>query len=41
MCNRYRIEVAFNELWHAARRHNDMTNRASPTTEIFPDKQGV
>jgi hypothetical protein len=40
MCNRYRIEVAFDELWHAARRHNDMTNRG-PTTEVFPDKQGV
>ncbi|MDW9906048.1 SOS response-associated peptidase [Sinorhizobium meliloti] len=41
MCNRYRIEVEFDELWHAARPHSDMTNRANPTTEVFPDKPGL
>lgn len=40
MCNRYRIEVEFDELWHTARPHSDMTNRANPTTEVFPDKPG-
>ena len=40
MCNRYRIEVQFDELWQAARPHRDMTNRADPTTEVFPDKLG-
>lgn len=39
MCNRYRIEVEFDELWHAARPHRDMTNRANPRTEVFPDKR--
>jgi hypothetical protein len=38
MCNRYRIEVEFDELWHAVHLHSDMTNRANPTTEVFPDK---
>ena len=38
MCNRYRIEVEFDELWHTARPQSDMTNRANPTTEVFPDK---
>ncbi|MDX0442483.1 SOS response-associated peptidase [Sinorhizobium medicae] len=40
MCNRYRIEVQFDELWRVARPHRDMTNRANPTTEVFPDKPG-
>lgn len=40
MCNRYRIEVEFDELWHAARPQSDMTNRANPTIEVFPDKPG-
>ncbi|MBP2238778.1 putative SOS response-associated peptidase YedK [Sinorhizobium kostiense] len=40
MCNRYRIEVEFDELWRAARPHRDMTNRARPSTEVFPDKPG-
>lgn len=40
MCNRYRIEVEFDELWRVARPHRDMTNRANPTTEVFPDKPG-
>jgi putative SOS response-associated peptidase YedK len=40
MCNRYRIEVEFDELWHAVHPHSDMTNRANPTTEVFPDKPG-
>lgn len=35
MCNRYRIEVEFDELWHAARPHRDMTNRAKPSTEVI------
>jgi hypothetical protein len=39
-CNRYRIEVEFDELWHAAHPHSDMTNRANPITEVFPDKRG-
>ena len=40
MYNRYRIEVEFDELWHAARPHSAMTKRASPTMEVFPDKPG-
>ncbi len=40
MYNRYRIEMEFDELWHAARSQSDMTKRASPTMEVFPDKPG-
>ena len=40
MCNRYRIEVEYDELWRVAKPHRDMTNRANPTTEVFPDKPG-
>lgn len=41
MCNRYRIEIEFDGLWHAARPHRGMTNLANPTTEVFPDKPGA
>lgn len=38
MCNKYTIEVIFDELWRRSKATRDITNRASPSQEAYPDK---
>lgn len=38
MCNKYTIEVLFDELWRRSKATRDITNRANPSQEAYPDR---